>query len=166
MNNVFSFIQIPTLVIMNQQNQNSQNMNQSPGYYPPQEYPMQTVPADFDQGVIKQVIGRDGCYFKQITQQTGVKYIWHRRDTNQIEIWGPPNCIPMAICSIQYRLYLVIMKMVQNNQNVSQNSINWMHQYHNWYQSVYQAQYMNPNFNSSNEGDMQANYGNYNSQGR
>ena len=72
----------------------------------------------------------------------------------------------MAISSIQYRLYLVIMKMVQNNQNVSQNSINWMHQYHNWYQSMYQAQYMNPNFNSSNEGQMQPNNGNYNSQRR
>lgn len=33
---------------------------------PPNEYPMVSIPAQFEAGVIKQVIGRDGCYFKQV----------------------------------------------------------------------------------------------------
>jgi hypothetical protein len=126
---------------MNFNNQSSGVQNQDGGYEPPREYPMQIISGNFEPDVIKQVIGRDGCYFKQITQQTGVKYIWHKRETNQIEIWGPQNCIPLAVSSIQYRIYLVILKMVQNNQNVSQDSINWMQGYHNWYQS-----YMQNNF--------------------
>ena len=136
---------------MNFNNQSSGVPNQAGGYEPPREYPMQTISGNFEPDVIKQVIGRDGCYFKQITQQTGVKYIWHKRETNQIEIWGPQNCIPLAVSSIQYRIYLVILKMVQNNQNVSQDSVNWMHGYHNWYQSyMQQANYFQQQNNENN----------------
>ena len=144
---------------MNFNEQSSGVQNQAGGYEPPRDYPMQTISANFEQDVIKQVIGRDGCYFKQITQQTGVKYIWHKRDTNQIEIWGPQNCIPLAVSSIQYRIYIVILKMVQNNQNVSQGSVNWMQGYHNWYQSYMQANYVQQQ--PGQQGDMNHNQ-NYN----
>ena len=60
-------------------------LNQPNGYAPPLEFPMETISGNFEKDVLKQVIGRDGCYFKQITENSGVKYIWHRRETNQIE---------------------------------------------------------------------------------
>ena len=97
--------------------------NNSGVYNPPRDHPMMTMDATFEPEVMKQVIGRDGCYFKQITEQTGVLYIWHHRNTNKIEIWGPQNLLQLAVSSIQYRLYTVILKMVQNNQNLSQNSL-------------------------------------------
>ena len=129
--------------------------NNSGVYNPPREHPMMVMDATFEPDVMKQVIGRDGCYFKQITEQTGVSYIWHQRDTNKVEIWGPQNLLQLAVSSIQYRLYTVILKMVQNNQSVSQNSINWMNGYHNWYQSYIQnMNYMHQSGNMNQSGNM------------
>jgi len=42
---------------------------------------------------IKQIIGKDGCNFIKATKKTKCVYIWHHRDTNIIEIWGPMNNI-------------------------------------------------------------------------
>ena len=121
------------------------NTKNSGTYNPPREHPMITMDANFEPEIIKQVIGKDGCYFKQITEQTGVSYIWHSRNTKRIEIWGPQNLHQLAFSSIQYRFYMVILKMVQNNQNVSTDSIQWMNGYHNWYQSYIQSiQYNHP----------------------
>ena len=39
-------------------------------------------------GVLKQVIGRGGCYFKMTTENTGIAYIWHNTDSQKIEFWG------------------------------------------------------------------------------
>ena len=38
---------------------------------------------------MKLIIGRDGCNFIKATRRSGCKYIWHHRDTNIIEVWGP-----------------------------------------------------------------------------
>ena len=40
---------------------------------------------------IRLIIGRDGCNFIKATQRSGCKYIWHHRDTNIIEVWGPKD---------------------------------------------------------------------------
>ena len=40
---------------------------------------------------IKLIIGREGCNFIKATQKSGCKYIWHHRDTNIIEVWGPKD---------------------------------------------------------------------------
>jgi hypothetical protein len=103
-------------------------------YTPPTNFPMIKMDANFEPGVMKQVIGKEGCYFKQFTQQTGVKYIWHNRNSNEIEIWGPQHCLENAGAYIQYRLYIVLMKM-NNEVQLSTNSIEWMNHYHNWYNS-------------------------------
>jgi len=42
---------------------------------------------------IKQIIGKDGCNFIKATKKSGCMYIWHHRDTNLIEVWGPLNRI-------------------------------------------------------------------------
>mgnify|MGYP000138517993 CR=1 FL=1 len=40
---------------------------------------------------IKKIIGKDGCNFIKATKYSGCSYIWHHRDTDIIEIWGPHN---------------------------------------------------------------------------
>jgi len=40
---------------------------------------------------IKLIIGHEGCNFIKATNRSGCSYIWHHRDTNIIEIWGPEN---------------------------------------------------------------------------
>ena len=134
------------------------NQQQNSGVYnPPRDQQMITMDASFEPDVMKQVIGRDGCYFKQITDQTGVSYIWHQRNTRKVEIWGPQNLLQLAVSSIQYRIYMVMMKMAQNNQNLSQESLNWLNGYHTWYQS-YMQNMMNNSYNVNN----QQGYNNYN----
>tara|TARA_R110002074_G_scaffold134675_1_gene278853 strand:- start:1013 stop:1363 length:351 start_codon:yes stop_codon:yes gene_type:complete len=39
--------------------------------------------------IIKKIIGREGCNFIKATIKSRCKYIWHHRDTDIIEIWGP-----------------------------------------------------------------------------
>jgi hypothetical protein len=41
--------------------------------------------------VIKLSIGREGCNFIRATKRSGCKYIWHHRDTDIIEVWGPQD---------------------------------------------------------------------------
>ena len=38
---------------------------------------------------IKQIIGKDGCNFIRATKRSNCAYIWHHRDTDIIEVWGP-----------------------------------------------------------------------------
>ena len=38
--------------------------------------------------IIKQVIGKKGCYFINITEKYGLNAIWHNRAYNTIEFWG------------------------------------------------------------------------------
>ena len=42
---------------------------------------------------IKKIIGKDGCNFIRATKQSGCSYIWHHRDTNIIEVWGPHGAL-------------------------------------------------------------------------
>ena len=143
------------------------NQQNSGVYNPPRNQQMITMDASFEPDVMKQVIGRDGCYFKQITEQTGVSYIWHQRDSNKVEIWGPQNLLQLAVSSIQYRIYTVMMKMAQNNQNLSQGSLTWLNGYHTWYQSYMQNMMKNGYYgNNGNNGNVnsfnQQGYNNYN----
>ena len=50
------------------------------------------------------------------------------------------------------------MRMAQNNQSLSQNSINWMNGYHTWYQSYMQNMMNNGNGHGVNHEE----YQNYN----
>lgn len=46
--------------------------------------------------VIKQTIGRKGCYFIAITERFGLNAIWHNRGYETIEFWGDPIAIYQA----------------------------------------------------------------------
>ena len=46
------------------------------------------TPKDDDGSIMKQVIGRNGCYFHMTTQNTKSLFIWHDRDNHKIYVWG------------------------------------------------------------------------------
>ena len=45
---------------------------------------------------IAQIIGKDGYYFKFITNWSGAVYIFYRDDIKSIEIWGHPSTLEKA----------------------------------------------------------------------
>ena len=55
--------------------------------------------------ILKQVIGKDGCYFIKTTQQCDLDFLWHNRNTQKIEFWGPKDNIYKAINAIKYRIF-------------------------------------------------------------
>ena len=57
-----------------------------------------------DVDIIKQIIGKDGCYFKLTTFNTGVDFIWHDRAENQFCFWGPKDSVLKAMKIIQGRV--------------------------------------------------------------
>ena len=38
--------------------------------------------------VTRQVIGKGGCYFHMTTQNSGIHFIWHDRQSNKFLFWG------------------------------------------------------------------------------
>ena len=63
--------------------------------------------------VLKQVIGKEGCYFKMTTENTGIAYIWHNTDSQKIEFWGlEPESRRKAVGIINDRIrrYTTFMK--------------------------------------------------------
>jgi hypothetical protein len=54
--------------------------------------------------ILKQVIGRNGCYFIRTTQECDLDFIWHNRDNNTIEFWGPKYSIDKAVGVIESRI--------------------------------------------------------------
>ncbi len=54
---------------------------------------------------LKQVIGKDGCYFKLTTENYDIDFIWHDRENHKIKFWGPvANSIKNAFEHIDYRI--------------------------------------------------------------
>ena len=53
---------------------------------------------------LKQVIGKDGCYFILTTNNYGLDFIWYNKDTKKIEIWGPINNVKKGWREINKRI--------------------------------------------------------------
>ena len=45
---------------------------------------------DIPLNIIKQIIGRDGCYFKMTTRNFKIHFMWYDKNTKKIEFWGNP----------------------------------------------------------------------------
>ena len=65
---------------------------------------MGELDASRDKDVMKQVIGRGGCYFIRTTQECDLDFIWHDRESHKIEFWGPKQNLSYAMGVIQHRL--------------------------------------------------------------
>lgn len=101
-------------------------------YNPPVGQHLEKFAVSFaDDEVMKMAIGFDGCYFKQITAKAGVSYIWHRKDTGFVEVWGPHEHLYRAVQEVKFRIYMTICKMYNENRPLTDESINWMNDYYN-----------------------------------
>ena len=98
-------------------------------YIKPNRVPEITLPADFGSDVMKQVIGKDGCYFKKTTENTGVEYIWYDMDEKTIKIWGELDKTINSTTIIEGRLYRIINRMKQKKVELNEHSLNWYNKY-------------------------------------
>jgi hypothetical protein len=63
------------------------------------------IQAPSDVGIVQQVIGAGGHYFKLTTINTGVDFIWHDRTQNVFLFWGPNNYrVTRALNAISWRI--------------------------------------------------------------
>ena len=69
-----------------------------------------------DPDVMKQVIGRRGCYFIRTTQECDLDFIWHDRLNNIIEFWGPKKSIGYGVNVIKSRIQKI--QKCQQSQSV------------------------------------------------
>ena len=58
-------------------------------YNPPNTHYSHINVSEHDPLVIEQVMGENGLYFKIFTETMKLKYVWWRKDTHVIELWGP-----------------------------------------------------------------------------
>ena len=54
------------------------------------------VKPDINKNLMKYVIGKKGCRFNEITETSGVNYIWYKKEQHIIEIWGNPSKLDIA----------------------------------------------------------------------
>jgi len=66
---------------------------------------------DDGQNIIRQVIGRGGCYFHLTTQNTGIDFIWHDRAQNKFFFWGTKYPLIRAMKIIDKRISMVTQRM-------------------------------------------------------
>ena len=98
-------------------------------YIKPNRVPEISLPADFGTDIMKQVIGKDGCYFKKTTENTGIEYIWYDMDGKTINIWGKLDNTLNSTTIIEGRLYRVINRMKQQNVELNEYCQNWYNKY-------------------------------------
>lgn len=61
--------------------------------------------------IIRQVIGKGGCYFHMTTSNTGIDFIWHDRSANKFFFWGTKYPLIRAMNIISKRLDIVSERM-------------------------------------------------------
>lgn len=80
--------------------------------------------------LISQLIGKSGNYFKYLTQDCQLRYIWCNKETKVIDIWGKENNIPRSVKRIEHKIYSVLKKMYyQDGYQLNSRTIKWMENY-------------------------------------
>ena len=77
---------------------------ENPGVYNPPAnafYTQIVLPAYITPAIF---IGRDGCYFKKITEQSQSQYIWYDDVRGVIEVWGPEWSLQPALRRLRQRM--------------------------------------------------------------
>ena len=60
----------------------------SPGVYNPPNCFYTQLEITLSESEIRQLIGKNGCNFKCLTNNSNLQYIWWNKSTNVIELWG------------------------------------------------------------------------------
>lgn len=66
-------------------------------------------------GHMGRVIGREGRFFKHISDMTGAPYIWFRADVFVMEVWGTPEQVAAAFRRIQIHLAKMVGTVQMGN---------------------------------------------------
>ena len=86
--------------------QASRWMYETVGYIPA---PPATMPKSRE--IIKQVIGKDGCYFKKTTENCGIDFIYYDQEHEVFMFWGPSHfTVTNAMKIIRSRICRTISK--------------------------------------------------------
>ena len=67
-----------------------------------------------DIALIPIIIGKSGFYFKNITEKTGVDYIWFDNDYNKIFIWGGKDNTTKALKLLNKHILFIQNKYSEN----------------------------------------------------
>ena len=85
---------------------------------------------DIHNQMISQLIGRSGNYFKYLTKDCQLRYIWCNKETKIIDIWGKESNIPRAVKRVEHKIYTVLKKMYyQDDHKLKPETIQWMEDY-------------------------------------
>ena len=106
-------------------------VNTNSNYNPPSGQEKITISGLFENEIIRLLIGKAGCHFKRITEESGASYIWHNRDTNVIEIFGEEENRELAKTMIQYEIYLNLEKWTRFGKPLKKSSSDWLQSYKN-----------------------------------
>jgi hypothetical protein len=80
----------------------------------------ESIKVDLSTDWMRFVIGKNGSVFKAITERSGAEYIWYKKETNTIELWGTRASLLFAAKLLQEHLKLVrILSRTHNIVNVS-----------------------------------------------
>jgi hypothetical protein len=73
--------------------------------------------------MISQIIGKDGCHFKHLTDFPGVSYIWYNQSTFCIEIWTSydTTLYPQPITNLFKHIHYITMKNANTNNDLHFN---------------------------------------------
>tara|TARA_B100001996_G_scaffold327829_1_gene274837 strand:- start:2137 stop:2382 length:246 start_codon:yes stop_codon:yes gene_type:complete len=58
-------------------------------YNPPNTHYSQLDVSEYEDKIIKKVVGRGGRGLYRLTKELKLRYIWHDRERDVIELWGP-----------------------------------------------------------------------------
>ena len=80
--------------------------------------------------MIKQLIGKSGSYFKYLTKQCKLRFIWYNKDTKEIDIWGKETNIPLCSKKIELKIYNILNKMYDDGSELKPETHQWLDDYH------------------------------------
>lgn len=87
---------------------------------------------DFNfQFVIKLLIGKNGSYFKYLTQFHNLEYLWYFTNTKNIQIWTDDILqIELIKKKLDYKIYKIIQYLISEHKlNFETNTILWLKNY-------------------------------------
>ena len=64
---------------------------------------------------VRQLVGRDGCYLKQITERSGCVCIWNDQDKFMFHFWGSREAINLAVKDFHYHAAKFIYKNISRD---------------------------------------------------
>ena len=60
--------------------------------------------SDLEESQLKQIIGKNGCYFIMTTHNYELDFMWYNADNKCIEFWGPKLNINGGMKQIKQRI--------------------------------------------------------------